>query len=192
MPANHPIRRRPVAILVAVVCVVAMAVSAFLGGAAGSGYAFSNAIMLDSFMWSASSHDSTAFARLLRTHDVFEDLGAIAGGGGGLVAGILWCSVVVRLAIRRPGANAALHGCWMGVVASLLATAMLHVPLAYAAEYAAGNPQTTIIGIGVACGVVAGAVVGAICGTVCRWTVARACQSEVSSPHEQEPCIQDS
>ena len=130
--------------------------------------------------------DATNFSRLLRNHDVFENVGSIAGGAGGLVAGILWCSIVVRLAIRRPGANVTLHGCWTGVVVGLLATIVLHVPLAYAAEYAVGSPQMIIIAIGVACGIVAGAIVGAICGAVCRWVVLQAGDPGDGSKQRQE------
>lgn len=174
MPANHPIRRRSIVLLVSTVCLAAGTVAAFFGAFAGGVYELTAAMMTHSFMSSPNSYDPDAFARLLGEYRVFGRIGMIAGGAGGLAVGVLWCSMVIRPATRRRDADVVFRGCRMGVVAGLLATAILHVPLTYAVRYVPGNPHVTVIAIGVVCGILAGAILGAMCGVVCKWVVTRA------------------
>jgi hypothetical protein len=94
-------------------------------------------------------------------HDQFEKVGPWWGAATGLIAGVVWCAVMLR-GSRRRGFVAA--GALTGLGVGVLSTVLLHAVLIARADRV--EPMVPLVGLG--CGIVAGVIVGAICGAICR------------------------
>jgi len=91
-------------------------------------------------------------------------VGGVSGGLGGLLAGIIWCGVMIPRARRSGPERLILAGTRYGIWAGLLCTAVLHFALAIAANQA----DASVVIMGAILGVLAGAATGAICGRACK------------------------
>jgi len=109
------------------------------------------------------------------------NLGIGLGGFGGLVAGIVWCTAMIRRAIRKGTADLVARGSILGLGVGLLATCILHGGLfltAMALVIRSGReprlPESEyflVIVVALICGAVAGLLTGFICGVLC-WVAA--------------------
>jgi len=91
-------------------------------------------------------------------------VGGVSGGLGGLLAGIIWCGVMIPRAIHGRHQRLVLSGTWCGILVGLLCTAILHVALVFTA----GRFDPPLYVMGAILGVLAGAATGAICGRACK------------------------
>jgi hypothetical protein len=92
------------------------------------------------------------------------------GGVTGLIAGIMWCCVMIPLA--TPNRREALNkiGALIGILVGVLSTALLHAGL----MLHAGEHETWLLRIGICIAIPIGAVVGGISGGACRDALAAA------------------
>lgn len=99
-------------------------------------------------------------------------LGRILGMTSGFLVAVCWsCAMlwIMRQAvIKRPIAKAS----FMGLIAGLVSTAVLHAGLVLRIMNDPGRPARNLLdvaplGIGICCGIVAGAMLGALGGVLC-------------------------
>lgn len=103
------------------------------------------------------------------------------GAFTGLIAGIVWCSLVVPRAVRSAGRGIGQAGAATGACVGLLSTVLLHGGLAIAV----GTFNLFILLVGLACGAGSGALVGAVCGWACGRLVQRESATE-QTPEKAE------
>lgn len=92
-------------------------------------------------------------------------LGLWWGAITGVIAGIVWCRVMVRAVGRDPAVLLTGRGARLGAWVGILSTVLLHAVLIIAA----GRLQFSWLLFGLPFGIIVGAVVGAVCGRIWRW-----------------------
>lgn len=92
----------------------------------------------------------------------WASLGMPTGAGAGLLAGLLWCSWILRVFRLRTPARLTGAGLLAGAVTGCLATAILHTVLIIASGII--NPEILLIAL--ICALVSGTLAGGLCGIV--------------------------
>lgn len=152
-------QRRPIILLVAGVLVAGTATAWLFGGIAGQAYG----IQLET--------------RSVSMNRPVYLIGQWWGAFTGLIAGGVWCRVMVPIAARSAGAKLIGTGAWAGLAVGVLSTILLHVVL----MIVSGRVEPIVLMIGLVCGVVAGLIVGAICGAILRASVKHSLQAPGST-----------
>lgn len=141
--------RRSLVLFTCIVLVLGAGTAWFFGSVAGSGYGFEITPLTVS------------------QNRVPAEVGQWWGAFTGLVAGVIWCRLLIPTALRSSGGGLAGAGALAGLCVGLLSTVLLHAVLMFVSS----RSEPIVLGIGLACGMVAGPVVGAICGALLRWFV---------------------
>lgn len=170
METHVRIRRMPLVIIAVAVCLASVVVGWFFGGLAAIGYVLHGSTMLD----------------LKVPSQQMRGVGPLAGVVGGLLAGLLWCCVIVRRVVRRRSDESlVLAGCIWGVLVGVLTTVEVHATLFWVARMVSWPvPRSDVrwfLGIGLVCGAVAGGLLGLASGAACGWVARRFCASQPSS-----------
>ena len=147
--------RTPVILLVVLVLVAGAAIAWFFGLFAGVGYAMGSGFRDDS------------------SNKLISLIGQGWGAFTGLLAGAIWCWVVIPRGIRSRGKGLGRAGAVAGLGVGILSTLLLHFVLTIASDNS--HPSVWLIGLG--CGVVAGLVLGAVCGLLCGVALRRTMQA---------------
>jgi len=150
-----PMDRKPIILLVAVILVAGVTAAGFFGSIAGLAYG----MQLET--------------RAVSVNRPVYLTGRWWGAFTGLIAGAIWCRVMVPAAIRSRGRRLTGGGALAGLGAGILSTILLHAVLMIVAIRPEPTTLAFVLPIGLACGVVAGLIAGAICGIVCGAAVRR-------------------
>jgi hypothetical protein len=156
MPAGRRLNRRPLILLCIVVCIAGAAV-AFVCGA------FANILYWPSLKHNPDAATQAARASLSRIVTWWNP-------ATGLLAGIIWCIVMIRRARQQGPTRLGAGGAVVGLMVGSLSAVLVHLGLGWGA----GKLSVEGIMIGLVCGVIAGAILGGICGVLCRAAVKRA------------------
>lgn len=106
------------------------------------------------------------------------------GVGSGLVAGALWCRIMIPRSMDRFRSNRPPGGVGIGVLAGVVSATLLHIGLMYLAE----RIQIGALIVGLVFGIVVGAALGAVCGLICRATIRAAWPTPlVAAPRTVDP-----
>jgi hypothetical protein len=160
--------RAPIILLIAFVLVAGAATAWFFGWIAGENY--------------ATQDNGHTFSVPRPVVMIGEGWGAVTG----LMAGAIWCRVMVPKALRAPQSRWAGAGALAGLAVGLLSTILLHAVLIAVSAQTDQRILTIVPTVGLICGVVAGLVVGAICGGLCG-VAARRARAEPGRNEETKP-----
>jgi hypothetical protein len=157
-------------ILVTIVCLVGGVVGGYFGSVAGTGYG-----TIVYFELSAAAYpDPTARyneeflpGSIAKPADLqaFDRIGLATGIAAGLLAAHLWCRLMFWIARRSGYSRLVLHGSWVGLVAGIMATLVLHSVLWIPSM----DVHTYPLQIGVVCALISGPIAGAVCGSAFKW-----------------------
>jgi len=154
--------RRSIGVFTCVVLVLGTATAWFFGMIAGAAYGM------------------VLGARTVSHISIVGLIGQWWGAFTGLVAGAIWCRLLIPRALRSSEGGLAGAGALVGLCVGLLSTVLLHAVLMFVSS----RSEPMVLGIGLACGMVAGPIVGAICGALLRWFVPAAAPPAEALPAE--------
>lgn len=111
--------------------------------------------------------------------------GLFWGAATGVLAGIIWCRVMIWLATFKGGDSLGGTGAILGIGVGLLSAVLLHGGLMLLTS----QQQLWPMGIGLAFAIPVGAIVGAVCGGACGNVIAAAGKDIAQTPLIDAPQV---
>lgn len=170
MPTERRVNVLPLIILSVLVCAAGAAVGAFFGNLAS--------LMYGGFYIPSPGSPPPPSP----DHEIIVQVAIWWGAATGLLAGIVWCRIMIRETIRGLVNSPASRGAWLGVRVGVLSALLLHAGLIIAwlilwpgkldtdnlYDHAYSGFMNTLVGV--LFGTVAGFIVGMLCGAA--WLLA--------------------
>ena len=182
------------AVMTASVVIAGAFVGGYFGAGAGGGYATVHTLRVydqarkdprwkheDSPAIFESPHDTLPYGLGHECHrDNWQPYGMALGSIGGAAVGGGWSLLMLRLR-KSGGARILVEGTGWGILAGLVATALVHAGL-----IASGvDPDDSVLLAGVVLGVLAGGVTGFVCGFAAWFVISRT--RELPQPSDAAP-----
>lgn len=165
---TQTIRRAPLITLLVGVSIIGCLVGGCFGALAGVQYS------LD-FGWADSGSP--------RMTAGLSVIGPWAGALSGLMAGLVWCRIMIRRSLGAPGQPQTVMGAFWGVVVGVMATVLLHAALMLVFKTADIGPML----VGLIFGLGAGAVTGLLCSYLCSGATDKAMGISLAKLPSVEP-----